>query len=194
MIVCGISFWYLGILSCPFAEKGEDLTWQPQRSAQPEPPALFSSRGECSERAKAVCIPEADALCGLTTSPWRSFSRRYLLGILLNPSVTLLGRFVSAIPWGNLEGQPLGQGSAWCVHVSVSTPVSNYHKFDGLNNRNLCCHSSGGQKSKIKITGSARCPGGGHGNPLQYSCLENPLDRGAWEATAHGVAKSRTGL
>ena len=37
-------------------------------------------------------------------------------------------------------------------------------------------------------------PGGGHGNPLQYSCLENPLDRGAWQVTAHGIAKSRTQL
>ena len=34
--------------------------------------------------------------------------------------------------------------------------------------------------------------GGGHGNPLQYSCLGNPMDRGAWKATAHGVAKSWT--
>ena len=33
------------------------------------------------------------------------------------------------------------------------------------------------------IPGSGRSPGGGHGNPLQYSCLENPLDRGAWKAT-----------
>jgi len=33
-------------------------------------------------------------------------------------------------------------------------------------------------------------PGGGHGNPLQYSCLENPLDRGAWRATIHRVAES----
>ena len=33
------------------------------------------------------------------------------------------------------------------------------------------------------IPGSERCPGGGHGNPLQYSCLENPMDRGAWQAT-----------
>ena len=33
-------------------------------------------------------------------------------------------------------------------------------------------------------------PGGGHGNPLQYSCLENPMDRGAWWATVHGVAES----
>ena len=33
------------------------------------------------------------------------------------------------------------------------------------------------------IPGSRRCPGGGHGNPLKYSCLENPMDRGAWQAT-----------
>ena len=42
------------------------------------------------------------------------------------------------------------------------------------------------------ILGLGRSPGGQHGNPLQYSCLENPLDRGAWRATVHGVAKSRT--
>ena len=35
-----------------------------------------------------------------------------------------------------------------------------------------------------------KIPGGGHDNPLQYSCLENPMDRGAWQATVHGVAKS----
>ena len=37
------------------------------------------------------------------------------------------------------------------------------------------------------IPGSGKSPGGGHGNPLQYSCLENPMDRGAWWATVHGV-------
>ena len=42
------------------------------------------------------------------------------------------------------------------------------------------------------ISGLGRSPGGGHGNPLQYSCLENPMDGGAWQATVHGVAKSRT--
>ena len=40
------------------------------------------------------------------------------------------------------------------------------------------------------IPGSGRSPGGGHDNPLQYSCLENPMDRGAWMITVHGVAKS----
>jgi len=40
--------------------------------------------------------------------------------------------------------------------------------------------------------GLKRFPGRGHGNPLQCSCLENPMDRGAWRATVHGVAKSWT--
>ena len=39
------------------------------------------------------------------------------------------------------------------------------------------------------IPESGRSPGGGNGNPLQYSCLENPMDRGAWWATVHGVGK-----
>ena len=44
------------------------------------------------------------------------------------------------------------------------------------------------------IPGSGRSPGEGNGNPLQYSCLENPMEGGAWWATVHGVAKSRTQL
>ena len=42
------------------------------------------------------------------------------------------------------------------------------------------------------ISGSGRSTGGGHGNPLQYFCLENPTDRGVWRVTVHGVAKSQT--
>ena len=44
------------------------------------------------------------------------------------------------------------------------------------------------------IPGSRRSPGGGHGNPLQYSCLENLMNRGAWQATVHRVAESQTQL
>ena len=44
------------------------------------------------------------------------------------------------------------------------------------------------------IPGSGRSPGGGHGSPLQYSCLENPMDRGAWRAVVHGITKSWTRL
>ena len=42
------------------------------------------------------------------------------------------------------------------------------------------------------VPGSGRPPGGGHGNPLQYSCLENPMDRGTWRATVHRVAELDT--
>ena len=42
------------------------------------------------------------------------------------------------------------------------------------------------------ILGLGRSPGGGHGNPLQYSCMENPMDRGAWQAAVQRVAKSQT--
>ena len=44
------------------------------------------------------------------------------------------------------------------------------------------------------ILGSGRYPEEGNGNPLQYSCLENPMDRGDWRATVHGVTKSQTQL
>ena len=44
------------------------------------------------------------------------------------------------------------------------------------------------------IPGGGRSPRDAHGNPLQYSCLENPTDRGAWWATVHGVTKSQTRL
>ena len=44
------------------------------------------------------------------------------------------------------------------------------------------------------IPGSGRSPGGRNGNPLQYSCLENPMAGGAWRATVHGIAKSWTQL
>ena len=44
------------------------------------------------------------------------------------------------------------------------------------------------------IPGSGSSPGEGNGNPLQYSCLENSIDRGAWQATVHAVAKSQTQL
>ena len=44
------------------------------------------------------------------------------------------------------------------------------------------------------VPGLGRSPGGGHGSPLQYSCLENPMDRGTWQAAVHGIAKSQARL
>ena len=50
------------------------------------------------------------------------------------------------------------------------------------------------RRDASSIPGSRRSPGGGHGNPLQYSCLENSTDRGAWWATVHGVTKNQAQL
>ena len=52
--------------------------------------------------------------------------------------------------------------------------------------------NAGNIRDTGSIPRSGRSPGGGHGNPLQFSYLENPMDRGAWWATVHGVAKSWT--
>ena len=52
--------------------------------------------------------------------------------------------------------------------------------------------NAGDTRDSGSIPGSGRSPGGRHLNPIQYSCLENSMDRGAWWATVHGVTKSRT--
>ena len=54
--------------------------------------------------------------------------------------------------------------------------------------------NAGDAGDPVWIPGLGRFSGGGNGNPLQYSCLENPMDRGTWQATVHGVTKSQTGL
>ena len=54
--------------------------------------------------------------------------------------------------------------------------------------------TAGDPRTLGSVPGSGRSPGGGHGSPLQYSCLEDPKDRGAWRAAVHGVAKNRTQL
>ena len=52
--------------------------------------------------------------------------------------------------------------------------------------------NSGDTRDVGSISGLGRFPGRGNGNPLQYSYLENPMDRGAWQVIVHGLAKSRT--
>ena len=52
--------------------------------------------------------------------------------------------------------------------------------------------NAGDIRDPVSIPGLGRSPGEGNGNLLQYSCLENPMDRGAWQATVHGITKSQT--
>ena len=54
--------------------------------------------------------------------------------------------------------------------------------------------NAGDIRDRGSIPGLGRFPGGGHGNPLQYSCLENPMSRGTWRATVHRLKKSWTQL
>ena len=60
-----------------------------------------------------------------------------------------------------------------------------------LSSKESACNA-GDTRDLGSIPGLGRSPGGREGNPLQYFCLENPTDRGAWWATVHGVAKSQT--
>ena len=68
------------------------------------------------------------------------------------------------------------------------------NKLEGLScssfGKESACNA--GDLGLIPVLG--RSPGGGHGNPLQYFCLENLMDRGAWQAVIHGIAKSWTRL
>ena len=50
--------------------------------------------------------------------------------------------------------------------------------------------ASSGDTGDLGLIGLGKCPGGGHGNPLQCSCLENPMDRGAWSTVVNRVAES----
>ena len=81
------------------------------------------------------------------------------------------------------------QPSFLTSYIQRYTNGQQAHWFsDGSDGKESACNV----EDLGSISGLRRSPGEGNGNPLQYSCLENPMDRGAWWATVHGVAKSRT--
>ena len=90
----------------------------------------------------------------------------------------ITGRFFTS--WATREAKGVwgAYENAFQVLLEVKNPPAN----------------AGDTRDMASVLGLGRSPGGGHGNPLQYSCLENPLDRGAWWATVHTVARSRTWL
>ena len=70
------------------------------------------------------------------------------------------------------------------IHIYMGFPGDSVVKNLPTNARDV--------KEAGSVSSSGRDPGGGHSNPLQYSCLENPMDRGAWWATVHRVSQSQT--
>ena len=77
-------------------------------------------------------------------------------------------------------------------HEKKGSPaICNNLDFPGGSDGKVSACNAGDPGS---IPGLGRSPGEGNGNPLQYSCLENPMDRGAWWAAVHGVMKSQTRL
>ena len=92
------------------------------------------------------------------------------------PSLDLLGLLYQK-KRGDIFLSPNGLGASQVMLVVKNLPAN-----------------AGEIKDVGSIPGSGKIPGGGHSNPLQYSCLENPMDRGAWWVTVHGVAKSQTRL
>ena len=93
------------------------------------------------------------------------------------------GTLLSALWRPKWEGKPKRRGNI-CIHGAsqVALVVKNSPA------------NAGDIRDLGSIPGLGRCPGKGNGNPLQDSCLENPMDGGAWWATVHGVSKSRTQL
>ena len=71
-----------------------------------------------------------------------------------------------------------------CIHILYLWSPKAYFPHSSVNKESACNAGDPGS-----IPGSGRSPGEGNGNPLQYSCLRNPIDRGAWQATVHGVKR-----
>ena len=84
---------------------------------------------------------------------------------------------LGVLPSGNTSMGLCFQTQVWVVLTVKNLPVN-----------------AGDPRDTGSIPELGRSPGGGNGNPLQYSCLENPMDGGGWQATVHEVTKSRTRL
>ena len=114
--------------------------------------------------------------------------------VILYSAVCLLASgqpVLSPLEWNSLPivlEDSFSKGS-WSPASCILVESSLFLGFPGGSEVKACARHAGDLGS---IPGSGRFPGEGNGNPLQYSCLENPMDRGAWWATVHGVAKSQT--
>ena len=111
-------------------------------------------------------------LCYMWWVPWRHWT-------------VYANRVTHAKLWGHCDGgwvQPQGQ--------SISQTYIMRGFPGGSDGKESACNAG----KPDSIPGSKRSPGGGHSNPLQFSCLENPMDRGVWQVTMHGITRVRHDL
>ena len=94
--------------------------------------------------------------------------------------------------WGIFLTQGSNLSLLHCLHVLYSLRYQGSPSQVVLVVKRNLSANAGGIRDMGLIPRLGRSPGRGHGNPLQYFCLENPMDRGAWQATVHRVAKSLT--
>ena len=134
-------------------------------------------------RGQSVCLqcgrPGLDPWAGKI--PWR---RKWQLTPVLLPGKSHGQRsLVGYSPWGHKKSDTTTQ-------LHSTSPLCLEGFPGGSNSKESACNVG----DLGLIPELERSPGEGNGNPLQYSCLENPMDRGAWRATVHGVTKSWTQL
>ena len=111
----------------------------------------------------------------------------HLLIPLASTDITSLDRSASHPPTPNCPALPI---TCHLILFFISPPHSRGSLMAQTDSKESACNA--GDLGLI-FPGSGRSPGGGNGYPFWYSCLEYPTDRGAWQATVHGVAKSGTG-
>lgn len=87
-----------------------------------------------------------------------------------------------------VQTQPVSETTS--LKLTLALPYLDNNFPGGSDGKEFACNVG----DPGSIPGLGRSPAGGHGNPLQYSCLENPMDRGAWRATVQRVVKSQTQL
>ena len=126
-------------------------------------------------------VPFLCYLAGNIYGTFRTLRRRLFLR-------TLVGMEQSVVVRSNPLGEILSIWKGRAFHLESAVKASLAFP-GGAVVKNLPAVQELREGDPGSIPGSGRSPGGGNGNPLQYSCLENPMDRGAWQATAHGVPK-----
>ena len=127
---------------------------------------------------KSVTWPKLDTQAAFSPSLWGLLEHLRVGGVALNLG-QLPGRLVASTCW---EGHGVYRGE----HRFKAGPGSSWGFPSDLGGKEPTCNAG----DPGLIPGLGRSPGEGNGNPFQYSCLENPMDRGAWRATVHGAAKS----